>query len=241
MPSLIPQFIKLNSKFNLIKPNDKILIAVSGGIDSLTMAKLLHEYRLSIDDSISLHAVHIDISQVSISQKQRNNLEKLLAKWHIPFTIIRGKIPENRKSNCYTCAKERRKQLCIYSDKNNFSSIAVGHNLNDYIETGFMNLIYHGHLESIQAEELMFNGVITIIRPLLTISKKHILSYAKGNGISAEKHYCPYGLKNKRETVRALLREISSKNRSFLKNLKNAIDSWDKSSHPSGGLSSKDL
>ncbi len=52
MSSLIPQFIKLNPKFNLIKPNDKILIAVSGGSDSLTMAKLLHEYQLSIDDSI---------------------------------------------------------------------------------------------------------------------------------------------------------------------------------------------
>ncbi len=229
MSSLIPQFIKLNSKFNLIKPNDKILIAVSGGSDSLTMAKLLHEYRLSIDDSISLHAVHIDITQVSISQKQMDNLENLLAEWYIPLTIVRGKIPENIKFNCYTCAKERRKHLCIYSDENNFSSIAVGHNSDDYIETGFMNLIYHGHLKSIQPKELMFNGVITIIRPLLTISKNYILSYAKGSGIITEKHYCPYGLKSKRETVRALLRKISSKNRSFSKNLKNAIDSWNKS------------
>ena len=205
---------------------DRVLFAVSGGADSLVMASLFNEYRHSLKDSIVLHAVNVDIPQVSLSEEQKSRLYSILGKMSVDLTFVDGKVSDDVKFNCYTCAKERRKQLCIYCDRHGFDSISFGHQINDYVETGLMNLIYHGSLESLQPKASMFNGIITVIRPILNISKRHIVSLAKEKEISAIQEECPYAKANSRENVRELLQNMKTVNRTYFSNLKSAIDRW---------------
>jgi len=210
----------------LITPGDRVLIGVSGGIDSLVLTKLLCLYGSAKSNNITLQAVYVNIPRVEIPEKHFNRMKTYLSQWGVPFDVINGSIAEDVEFRCYACAKERRKRLCIYSRDNGFDSIALGHNLDDFLETGFMNLQYHGHLESLKPMDTMFNGFITIIRPMLFIPKRDILNYAKNEQINIEKHVCAWGRNNKRENTREIIANLKRTNKSFLKNLHKAINRW---------------
>ncbi len=227
MPNLLSSFNQFVYKNQLIKPGDKILLAVSGGIDSLVLAHLLSQYRNSQKEKQILSAVYVDIPQVSINNTILEKLKHYLNSWNIPLVVIPAEISKQVSFRCYACSKERRKQLCIYSDKNNFSSIALGHNLDDYIETGLMNLIYHGNLNSLKPKDTMFDEKITIIRPMLHFSKKVIKTYAKKTGIRIEKHDCDYENNNSRNNIRELIQNFQQRQIPFSKNLTKAIRKWD--------------
>lgn len=155
----------------LILPNEKIVLAVSGGIDSLVMSHWLKYYCDRRKDNINLEAVYVKIDEVMLGDERLDYLEEHFKKLDMKFTILTGKVPINVDFECYTCARERRKQLCIYAINNGFDSIAFGHILNDYLETGLMNMITSGHFKSLVPKDIMFEGKIQIIRPLLRFSK----------------------------------------------------------------------
>lgn len=213
----------------LINARQKILIAVSGGIDSLVLTKLLYDYRNSVDYELNLEAVHVDLPKVSLPAAHQTLLTNYLKNWHIPLTIVKGELKSGANFNCYVCAKERRKQFCLYSDQYNFDAIALGHILDDYLETGLLNLIHHGHLESLAYREAMFKGRIIIVRPLLSIAKKQLLTYAKSEQLSIPKTECAYGKNSQRAEIRQLIRKLSQLRKPFRKNLQRAIDRWNAS------------
>ncbi|MFA6742764.1 MAG: tRNA lysidine(34) synthetase TilS [Candidatus Neomarinimicrobiota bacterium] len=226
MASLVPQFSKINQKYNLIDENQLILIAVSGGIDSMVLSRTLAEYRLAGYASINLIAVHLSISQVALSKEQLDKIKDLLASWHIPLEIISGKVLVKDKFDCYACARERRRQLFRYAADNHCDAVALGHNLDDYLETALMNLIYHGRLESLQPVQFMFNNKVRVIRPLLDISKKHILASARANSIQAVASPCIFQNDNQRQNIRETMRVLTHQNRNFRANLRRAINHW---------------
>jgi len=210
----------------LLRPRQKILVAVSGGLDSLVLTKLLRDYQRSAGQELVLAAAHVSLPEIPLPTRQRTILTENLEKWQIPLAILQGKQKSKTDFNCYRCAQERRKQLCIYSDQNDFDAIALGHNRDDYLETGLLNLIHHGHLESLAYRETMFQGQITIIRPLLSIAKKQLRQYARQVGIHVPKTNCPYGDQSHRTQVRHLIRDIARLNKAFRKNLGRTIDRW---------------
>ena len=224
MPTLIRSFSNHIFHNDLIHDNDKILLAVSGGIDSLVMAHLFAHYQKKSSRNIKLQAAHIDIQQVSIGPGKLEQLREFFEGLGIDLQIIFARVDPERKYNCYSCSKERRKQLFTYYDKNDFSAIAFGHHRDDLIETGFMNLINHGNLETLKSLDLMFDGVIKVIRPLLAAPKKNIRHYANQKEIKViNKNECRYGLNSKRSEVRKYIRQISQDNKAFKKNLYSAI------------------
>jgi len=226
MASFLPNFMKLNNMYNLVKTGQKLLLAVSGGVDSLCMAKVLHEYRHTIDPALNLEAVYVQISQVALSENDKKVVTDFLKTMDIPLAVIPGVVGENVKFHCYTCAKERRKQMFLYAAANEDDTIAFGHNLDDYIETGFMNLVYHGHLESVQPLQSMFDGKITVIRPLLSVRKKHISRYAKEQLFPQLTSRCYYKSDNRRESIRKTMISLQKLNRAFIPNLRKAVNQW---------------
>ena len=226
MASLVPQFIRLNQKYNLIADHQKILIAVSGGVDSLVLSRTLSEYKLAGHNLIELHAVYVKIPQVELSKEQCEKIADTLIAWHIPLQIINGKVPVNNNFACYVCARERRKQLFLYAVKNQYDAIAYGHNLDDYLETGLMNLLYHGCLESLAPVQSMLDNRVRIIRPVLNIPKKHLLANAKNNSIIAISPPCIYQPYNQRHNVRDTMCILTNQNRYFRANLRSVINHW---------------
>jgi tRNA 2-thiocytidine biosynthesis protein TtcA len=226
MSSILSAFCCLNQTYQLIVPDQKVLLAVSGGLDSLAMAVLLRDYQRASGINLDLQAVYIRISQVALSKKDLTILANFLSEIQIQLKMISGKVSSKNDFSCYPCAKERRKQLSLYAKKNNFDVVAIGHNLEDYLETGLMNLIYHGTLESLPPRQLLFDGAVTFIRPLLSISRKHIVAYLKRSAYSGLNAHCSYAADNKRLAVRRFIKESAALNRSFRQNLQSAINRW---------------
>lgn len=223
MPSLIRSFSNHIYHNNLIDKNDNILLAVSGGIDSLVMTKLFSDYSKKSNLNIEVIAAYVDIDQVSIGENNITTLNNRVNDFGLDLKIITTSIDEDNYS-CYICSKERRKKLFTYYDNNGFDAIAFGHHRDDLIETGFMNLINHGNLETLKSVDYMFDGVIKVIRPLLAAPKKNILYYANQNNIDAiSDRECSYGVDSKRSEVRNYIRIISKNNKAFKINLYKAI------------------
>ena len=209
---------------DLVSENDNVLLAVSGGVDSLVMAKLFRDYSHKSNLKIRVAAAYVDIKQVSIGPAKKAQLKSRLDRFGLDLKIIETGISAAEDYHCYICSKERRKQLFTYYDKNNFDAIAFGHHRDDLIETGFMNLIRHGNLNTLKSLDYMFDGVIKVIRPLLATPKKTILHYANQNQIEPlARDHCKYGANSKRAEIREYIRMISGNNEAFKENLYNAI------------------
>ncbi len=211
---------------NLIKKNDKIVLAVSGGIDSLVMAHFLKKYCDKRKHNIYLEAVYIKIDEVSLNYDRLDYLKDFFKKIDMNFKIIGGKIFQNVDFHCYTCSRERRKQLCTYAIENGFDSIAYGHILDDYLETGLMNMITHGHLESMLPFYTMFDNKIQVIRPLLRFPKKEIFRYARDNQIENGKHKCDFEANNIRDKARELIKIQKKIHKKYEHNLRKIINRW---------------
>ncbi len=211
---------------NLINKNDKIVMAVSGGIDSLVMSQLLKYYCDRRNANIHLQAVYVHIQEVAISDDQINYLENYFTKQDIPFTVLDGKVYKNLKFNCYTCSRERRKQLCAYVIEHGLTSIAYGHILDDYLETGLMNMIAHGHLESLDPVDFMFDKQVKIIRPLLRFPKNEIYKIAHEKNLQPHKHTCGFEHHNMRDDVRQLIQQQEKIHPVYRKSLRKIINRW---------------
>ncbi len=226
MSSIFSAFCRLNQIYQLIAPDQKILLAVSGGIDSLAMAVLLKEYQRASGINLDLQAAYVRMPQVVLSEKDLATLTTVLSGIQIQLKVISGKVSPKDIFSCYLCAKERRKQLSLYANRNSFAAVALGHNLEDYLETGTMNLIYHGTLESLQPRQVLFDGAVTFVRPLLGIPRKHIVAYLKGLNYPVLKIQCSYASENKRVVARQLIRQMTALQRGFRKNLRSATNYW---------------
>lgn len=226
MASLVSRFAKLNQKYNLIADGQKILIAVSGGIDSLVLCRLLGELRLAGFTALKLQAAYVRIIPVAVVIESLDKIASTLADWQIPFSILDGTVTSVKKFDCYACARERRKQLFYFAAMNHCDAVAFGHHLDDYLETGLMNLIYHGTLESLQPMQLMFEDRIRVIRPLLNIPKKHIRAYGRTYSIAAFSSQCIYQNNNQRQNIRGTIQMLAIMNRNFRGNLHRAVNHW---------------
>lgn len=228
MASLVSQFDKLNSQYNLIADNQKILIAVSGGIDSLVLSRLLFELRLAEFKNLELLAAYVRQKSVALTTEALKEIADLLADWQIPFSILDSELPESSQINCYACARERRKRLFQFAIMHDCNAIAFGHNLDDYLETGLMNLVFKGNLESLQPVQMQLGGRIRIVRPLLNWPKKHIRASGQAYGIKPIAPVCPMASFNKRQDINAMITSFSRLNRGFRSNLRRAINHWNR-------------
>jgi tRNA 2-thiocytidine biosynthesis protein TtcA len=192
---------------NLIEEGDRILIAVSGGKDSTTLAWALAALKSALKRGYTLAALHISTDFCSCCKK--SSLAQKLERWGIPFTDIFvpviGRLKEGRKMNCYWCSTQRRTELLKYAVEHSFNKIALGHHLDDIIETFFMNLTAKGVLETMPVKLAYRKYPVTLIRPLGYIEERQIIACAEEQGILKAACTCPYGVNSRRRDIREKL------------------------------------
>ncbi|MDD5120424.1 MAG: ATP-binding protein [Candidatus Omnitrophica bacterium] len=194
--------------YKMLADGDKVGVAVSGGKDSLALLRLLLERKAFVPIKYEVIALHIDMGfPKSISAK----LEKYFKKLKIEYQIIKSDVlkrTEKTRINCFWCSWNRRKELFIAADKLGCTKIALGHHMDDIIETILLNLFFQGEISSMAPKQELFNGKITIIRPLAYVEEYLIERFAKQSKLGHDSCICPHSLASNRNKVGRIIRDL---------------------------------
>ncbi|MFA4854582.1 MAG: ATP-binding protein [Candidatus Omnitrophota bacterium] len=194
--------------YQMLADGDKIAVAVSGGKDSLTLLRLLLDRKAFVPIKYDVVAIHIDMGYPkSISGK----LEKYFKKLNVEYQIIKSdtlKKTEKSKINCFWCSWNRRKELFIAANKLGCAKIALGHHLDDIIETVLLNLFFRGEISSMVPKQELFKGKITLIRPLAYVEERLIIRFAREAKLGHDTCVCPHSVTSNRNRVGRIIREL---------------------------------
>ncbi len=221
--------------YNLLEEGDRILVALSGGEDSLLLLHFLSEWQYLYHQRIEILAVHLDMGfpkNEEIYGKGVSFLENFCKERKIKFhwaklligEIVLEAFDKGTASPCFLCSWNRRKYLFNLAKELNFRKIALGHHKDDVITTFFMNLLYCGELSTILPKQEMFQGTLYIIRPLYFLEKELISRFIAKNKWSVLENPCPFSGETKRTYLKRLLEEsFFSKDPVLKKNVFSAI------------------
>jgi tRNA 2-thiocytidine biosynthesis protein TtcA len=201
--------------YAMLSHGDSVLVAVSGGVDSLVLAWLLHMWLRKAPISYGLRVVHIDMgfwggeSGGDDGGDGLNPVERIrrqLLGFNIPLQVYPAKPPEEGAvRSCFHCARQRRHQLFDLAREYGCNKIAFGHHKDDLIETLFLNMLYGGNLSTMVPRQDLFFGRLALIRPLAYIEKQEVRRIAMALGFTAVANGCPLAGDTRREYVRGLL------------------------------------
>lgn len=208
-------------KYELIKENDSVLIAVSGGKDSLFLLESLAMQRINIPFKYELKAIHIEVNDKPY-EIDKSFLEELCNKYDIPLyykSIEVGDLLESKKGPCFTCSWNRRKALFNAVKEYGCNKLALGHHMDDAIETLLLNMTHHGSISSIPPELEMFKGEFEIIRPLILLEEDKILKYSQLSSYPQELKLCPFENKGNRYKIKSIMSSLKKINKNAGVNL----------------------
>lgn len=178
-------FIKAVKEYELIKPNDKICVCISGGKDSMLMAKLFQELKRHSDFEFEVKYL---VMNPGYNEMNLNQIKKNIEILNIPAEIMDTDIFEiannQEKNQCYLCAKMRRGALYKLAKNLGCNKIALGHHYDDVIETILMNMLNAGSFQTMlpKLHSDNYEGM-ELIRPLYLIRENDVKAWAKANDL----------------------------------------------------------
>jgi tRNA 2-thiocytidine biosynthesis protein TtcA len=174
---------KAIADFDLIEEGDRIAVAVSGGKDSYTMLLLLEDLRRRAPVSFELVAVNIDSGYPGY---RTDVIEEFFRKNDFSYRMVPSEhyaiIKEKRRpgsSYCSICSRLKRGALYETAQALGCNKLALGHHLDDFVETLLLNQFFVGSLKSMSASMLADNGVITVIRPLVYLAEEDVSTFSR--------------------------------------------------------------
>lgn len=179
-------------------PDEPIILAISGGKDSLAMYKLIKQF-------------HTKIYPVHIKNKRDQQINfSMIDEVEVIETDIydQSHLPDQRKNPCFICSRLRRKKLLEYAESKSSNKICFAHHQNDVIETLLLNMLFSREISTIKPVQSLFSNQYFIIRPLFNIEEELILKYCKEQKFIIQTNDCPENLNSKRAYIRNLLKSI---------------------------------
>ncbi len=219
------RFTKAVRDYELVKEGDKIAVCISGGKDSMLMAKCFQELHKYSDISFEVKYIVMD---PGYSSENRQIIEENARKLNIPIEIFETDIFENvfhiDKNPCYICARMRRGHLYNYAKNIGCNKIALGHHYDDVIETILMSMLYGAQIQTMMPKlhSNHFEGM-EVIRPLYLIHEDDIKAWAKFNDLyfiqcackftdTCSSEACLTRPRSKRVEVKNLIRDLKKTN-----------------------------
>lgn len=179
------KFTKAINTYELVKPGDKIAVCISGGKDSMLMAKCFQELKLHNKFEFEVKFLVMD---PGYSPENRRVIEENARNLNIPVTIFESDIFDSvyhvEKSPCYLCARMRRGHLYHYAKELGCNKIALGHHYDDVIETILMGMLYGAQIQTMMPKlhSTNFEGM-ELIRPLYLVREEDIKAWRDYNGL----------------------------------------------------------
>lgn len=215
--------------FSLIEEGDRIAVAVSGGKDSYALLHLLEALRKRAPIKYDLVAVNIDSGYPGYrADVIEDHLIRHGFAYHMEKTDHYGIITEKRRpgsSYCSICARLKRGVLYTLTQKLGCNKLALGHHMDDFVETLLLNQFFVGSLKAMAAGMLADNGHTTVIRPLVYVEERDIINISKINAFPVVCCRCPVcGTADmQRKRMKSLLAEMEKENPSVKRSLLTAL------------------
>ncbi|UCG64074.1 MAG: tRNA 2-thiocytidine(32) synthetase TtcA [Deltaproteobacteria bacterium] len=210
----------------MIEDGDRILVAVSGGQDSMSLLWLLRDRLKRIPITYDLTAMYVELGFTNNTEEE---MEHFFTANGFNFCIMKSRFgpfahsKENRENPCFLCSRLRRKAIFEKAGELECNKIAFGHQKDDFIETFFLNLLFAGSMSTLQPCQELFNGKLTIIRPLYLLNKTTIKRYAEEMGFPTIESGCPTSPSSKRAQIRSVLSNLYRTNKKIKGNIVNAL------------------
>nr|WP_319400777.1 tRNA 2-thiocytidine biosynthesis TtcA family protein [uncultured Carboxylicivirga sp.] len=220
---------KAINQYHMIEADDQVMVAVSGGKDSLALLEILSSRRKALPIHYHIHAAHViteDVPyQIDVDWLQQF-CKKLDVQLHLIHTRANLETAGNKKP-CFACSRNRRKELFQLTNKLGIRKLAFGHHLDDAVETLVMNMAQHANISSIPAQLDMFDGKIKVIRPLIFLTDSEMKHYSEIMGFQSLKRECPYEDHTIRYKARAIVDQMTELNPKARINLFNSMSKID--------------
>jgi tRNA(Ile)-lysidine synthase TilS/MesJ len=225
----------------MLAGGDRVLLGLSGGKDSLVLLHALSEFRRYSPVRFNLAACTVAITGMDATRLE--NLEDYCRAREVSYFVPRYPIIEvikarNERSPCSFCAKLRRGILNSKAREGGFNKLALGHNLDDAVETFFMNLFRAGRAKSFQPKFLQDRTNVEVIRPLVYSAEAAVLDEASRLELPVVVSPCPYAGKTERQNVKESLAALKTRYPDLFPNTLNALktlsstDRWSRGGAP---------
>ncbi len=223
-----PLLFRLTDKavfdYKLIEPGDRILAAASGGKDSTAMIEYLANRRRRPSADFDLRALYI---QSEFGGAFPPDIARLFEKWEVPLDSVRidvtGRLKSGRKMNCFWCSTQRRTELLKYAVANGFNKLALGHHMDDILETFVMNALEKGTLSAMPPRLSYRDYPVVIIRPLCYAAEETVVAHAAERGYIGWTCSCGFADKSARLAARRRLDALTDGGRAKKERLFRAL------------------
>lgn len=211
MKQILSRVRKAVQDFNMIEEGDKIAIGLSGGKDSITLLLALKNLQMFYPKHFEIMAITINPGFDSFDVE---SLKTFCKNQNVEFVVVNIPIKEivfdirQEKNPCSLCANLRRGALYNTAKEYGCTKVALGHHMDDVIETFFLSLFYEGHIHTFAPCTYLSRNKITSIRPLIYLEEKEISSFAKKNAIPVMKKTCIVDGKTKRMEMKNLVIQL---------------------------------
>lgn len=202
------------TEYGLIADGDKIAVGVSGGKDSVTLLKLLAEYKKFSPEKFDLIAVTVDL-QFNKTPADFSQIEEFCKNEGVPFHVVKTDIAEivfdaRKETNpCALCSKMRKGALYDKVQQEGCNKVALGHHADDLIDTLMLSLFYEGRLSTFSPISYLDRTGLTLIRPMIMLKEVDITCYCRDYNLPVYKSCCPANKQTRREYVKDVLSKIA--------------------------------
>ncbi len=223
--SITNKIVRAHKNFGIFHGVQRLLVAVSGGKDSMTLLYNLPRVKKALSLDMEVMALHIRPDFEGCPKD--GNMERLFQHWGVEYAIldvpVMARLKPGRSMSCYWCSTQRRTELLRYAEEHDFDAIALGHHMDDMIETLFMNMAYKGEISTMLPVMQYDRYPQQILRPLAHVKEEEIERFVARLGISSFTCTCPYGATSQRSEVRDIVEQLARTAPSVKENLFKAM------------------
>lgn len=213
-------------RFGLLADGDHILVGLSGGKDSMALLELLAERSRVWVPRFKVSACYVRMENIPY-RSDESYLHEFATKLGVPFHIRSTSFDaatDHRHTPCFLCSWNRRRQLFQLAQELGCNKIALGHHLDDVMQTALLNLTFQGSFSSMPPSMPMDKFPITIIRPLCRIREHELQAWSEAKGYRRQLRQCPHEDATHRAEARRIVQTLEDMNPEFPFSIVHALE-----------------